>query len=202
MKTLAELDSVLMDQRPAARCASPLAAALQHFRGADDSRLRVSRTPKIADINMNCDYQADVVVVGSGAAGLTAAILAHDNGARVIVVERTNKVGGTTAVSGGGIWIPLNHHMDEHGFRDTRAEAVAYCKQLAMDRVDLELIETLFRSYRFHNVIAVSLSAGRTIFTLVDLSFDVDTADPPVRYSLSSAGRLMHCLSQPLPRSE
>jgi 3-oxosteroid 1-dehydrogenase len=93
-------------------------------------------------MNVNCDHQADVVVVGSGAAGLTAAILAHDNGVRVSVVERTNKVGGTTAVSGGGIWIPLNHHMAEHGFRDTRADAVAYCKQLAMDRVDPELIET------------------------------------------------------------
>ena len=47
------------------------------------------------------DMDADVVVVGSGGAGLTAAILAHDNGARVILVERSNMVGGTTAVSGG-----------------------------------------------------------------------------------------------------
>jgi len=80
--------------------------------------------------------------VGSGAAGLTAAILAHDNGARVIVLERTSKVGGTTAVSGGGIWIPVNGHMDEHGYHDTREEALQYCKQLAMGRVDPACIET------------------------------------------------------------
>ncbi len=40
-------------------------------------------------------HSADVVVVGSGAAGLTAAIVAHDHGARVVVIERTGKVGGT-----------------------------------------------------------------------------------------------------------
>ncbi|MCP1677240.1 succinate dehydrogenase/fumarate reductase flavoprotein subunit [Natronocella acetinitrilica] len=86
--------------------------------------------------------QPDVLVVGSGAAGLTAAIVAHDRGARVLVVERTDKVGGTTAVSGGGIWIPLNHHMVDAGYEDSREEALAYCKALAMGRVDEELIET------------------------------------------------------------
>jgi 3-oxosteroid 1-dehydrogenase len=91
---------------------------------------------------MNADLEVDVVVVGSGAAGLTAAILAHDHGARVILVERTDKVGGTTAVSGGGIWVPLNHRMVDAGFSDSREEALAYCKHLAMGRVDSALIET------------------------------------------------------------
>lgn len=84
----------------------------------------------------------DVVVLGSGAAGLTAAILAHDRGAKVLVVERTGKVGGTTAVSGGGIWIPMNHHMHEVGVQDSREEALAYCKAIAMGKVEDHLIET------------------------------------------------------------
>jgi 3-oxosteroid 1-dehydrogenase len=84
----------------------------------------------------------DVVVLGSGAAGLTAAILAHDHGARVLVAERTDKVGGTTAVSGGGIWIPMNHHMHEVGVEDSREEALAYCKAIAMGKVEEALIET------------------------------------------------------------
>ena len=88
------------------------------------------------------DLEVDVVVVGSGGAGLTAAILAHDHGARVAVLERSDKVGGTTAVSGGGVWIPLNHHMGEVGAQDTREEALAYCKRLTAGRAPDELVET------------------------------------------------------------
>jgi succinate dehydrogenase/fumarate reductase flavoprotein subunit len=86
------------------------------------------------------DIDADVVVVGSGGAGLTAAILAHDHGARVAVIERSDKIGGTTAVSGGAIWVPLNHHMP--GGADTRDEALAYCRALSAGGAPDELIET------------------------------------------------------------
>lgn len=87
-------------------------------------------------------HDADVIVAGSGAAGMTAAILAHDKGAKVVIVERTDKVGGTTAVSGGGIWIPLNYHMHEVKVEDSREEALAYCKALAMGHADERLIDT------------------------------------------------------------
>lgn len=86
---------------------------------------------------------ADVVVVGTGGAALTAAIVAHQEGAEVVVLERTDKVGGTTAVSGGGLWIPLNHHMVAAGLADSRAEALAYCRRLAAGRAPDEIVETL-----------------------------------------------------------
>ena len=93
--------------------------------------------------NSSCDTEAaDVVVVGTGAPGLTAAILAHDNGAKVVLVERTDKVGGASAVSGGGLWVPLNNHLDEVGASDSRDEALAYCKALSMGRVEDLVIET------------------------------------------------------------
>ena len=57
------------------------------------------------------DEEFDVVVIGSGGAGLTAAILAHDHGAQVVVLERSDKIGGTTAVSGGGVGILRSDHM-------------------------------------------------------------------------------------------
>ena len=83
----------------------------------------------------------DVVVVGTGASALTAAITAHDNGARVTVVERTSSIGGTTAVSGGGIWMPRNHHMAELGVDDTRDEALAYMARLTAGRTPATLLE-------------------------------------------------------------
>lgn len=92
-------------------------------------------------LNKSCPRD-DVLVLGSGAAGLTAAILAHDEGAKVRILERTDKVGGTTAVSGGGIWIPMNHHMHEVGEQDSLEDALAYCRAIAMEKVDDALIQT------------------------------------------------------------
>jgi succinate dehydrogenase/fumarate reductase flavoprotein subunit len=84
----------------------------------------------------------DVVVVGTGAAGLTAAIAAHDAGARVVLVECTSSVGGTTAVSGGGIWMPQNDHFAERGEgADTREEALAYMTRLTAGRTAPSLLE-------------------------------------------------------------
>jgi succinate dehydrogenase/fumarate reductase flavoprotein subunit len=87
-------------------------------------------------------FDADVIVIGSGAAGLVAAIAAHDAGARVLLLERAETIGGATAVSGGVIWIPLNRHMVEIGINDSREDALTYCTRLALGRAPAELIET------------------------------------------------------------
>ena len=57
---------------------------------------------------MNWDHEVDLVVVGSGAAGLTAAIIGADAGLDVTVLEKTEFYGGTTALSGGVAWVPNN----------------------------------------------------------------------------------------------
>lgn len=80
--------------------------------------------------NVKWDKETDVVVVGSGGAALTSAILAHDNGAKVIVVEKANQIGGTTAFSGGIPWIPMNRYMKEIGVEDTKEEAKQYLQHL------------------------------------------------------------------------
>ena len=96
----------------------------------------------MSDSDQKWDLEADVVVAGTGGAGLTAAILAHDQGANVVVIERSDKVGGTTAVSGGGLWIPMNDHMSEVGATDSRDEALAYCLALTAGQAPAELVET------------------------------------------------------------
>ncbi|HEX6311980.1 MAG TPA: FAD-dependent oxidoreductase [Acidimicrobiia bacterium] len=85
---------------------------------------------------------ADVVVLGSGAAGLAAATLAHDGGADVVVLEKADLIGGTTGVSGGMPWIPMNRHMAEVGQSDSREEALTYIRRLTLGREpDPELVE-------------------------------------------------------------
>lgn len=77
----------------------------------------------------------DVLVVGSGAGALTAAITAHDNGGNVLVIEKSDMYGGTSATSGGGIWIPCNHLMAEHGESDSPDAALEYLKACVGDKV-------------------------------------------------------------------
>jgi len=73
----------------------------------------------------------DVVVAGSGAAGMTAALTAADLGLSVVVVEKAGTFGGSTARSGGGIWAPGNAVLRAAGVTDTPAQARAYLAHVA-----------------------------------------------------------------------
>ena len=75
------------------------------------------------------DY--DVVVVGSGGSGLCAALTASVLGSRVLVVEKAPLIGGTTALSGGGTWVPGNHYAVELGASDSPEEAMAYIRAVS-----------------------------------------------------------------------
>ena len=61
----------------------------------------------------------DVIIVGSGAGAMTAAVFAADEGLSVLMIEKTAQYGGTSAISGGGIWIPNNHHFQAKGGNDS-----------------------------------------------------------------------------------
>ena len=97
----------------------------------------------IRDMPTRWDREVDVIVVGSGGAAMTAATLAHDGGAEVLIVEKDTKLGGTTGVSGGVMWLPQNHHMAAVGIEDSREDAIAYIERLARDHQhDPALVET------------------------------------------------------------
>ena len=83
-----------------------------------------------------------VVVLGTGAAGLTAALAAHEAGASVGLYDRADRVGGTTAWSGGMVWIPNNHHMADVGVTDSREDALRYLRAISLGTAEEALIES------------------------------------------------------------
>src|SRR6476619_1647545 len=92
------------------------------------------------------DQEYDVVVLGTGAAGLTAAVTAHEHGATVGVFEKADKIGGTSAWSGGMMWIPNNPLMAEAGIDDSTEEALTYLDSLSLDMIEPELARALIES--------------------------------------------------------
>lgn len=75
---------------------------------------------------MNSDSSKSVVVVGSGAAALTAALAAKEAGLEPLVVERMDTIGGSSGMSGGGMWVPNNPLMLQAGVPDSYEQARLY----------------------------------------------------------------------------
>jgi 3-oxosteroid 1-dehydrogenase len=74
------------------------------------------------------DHTVDVLVVGSGAGAMVAALAAHDQGGSTMLIEKSPQYGGSSAMSGGGLWIPNNHLMAGAGIPDSREEALQYMR--------------------------------------------------------------------------
>lgn len=97
--------------------------------------------------DLKWDREADVVVLGSGGAAMTAAISAHDFGAtEVVILEKSGMVGGTTAMSGGMLWIPNNPYQREAGIADSDDDIVAYLDALAPGQLDPETLGAFMES--------------------------------------------------------
>ena len=88
--------------------------------------------------------EVDVLVVGTGNGGLTAAVCNWEMGSKdVLIIEKTDKVGGTSATSGGGIWVPVNHYAKAAGAQDSFEDAKAYLTNtLFGEDVPEEMIDT------------------------------------------------------------
>src|SRR5262252_10454733 len=80
----------------------------------------------------------EIVVVGSGAAGMTAALVAAHHGLNVVVIEKTDRFAGSTARSGGGLWVPGNEVLRKAGVRDPPEQARAYLAFVAGEDVTAE----------------------------------------------------------------
>lgn len=81
------------------------------------------------------DVETDLLVVGSGAGGMTAAFVAAREGLEALVLEKTESYGGSSSLSGGGVWVPNNPLMLEAGIHDSLEQARTYLDATVGDRV-------------------------------------------------------------------
>jgi 3-oxosteroid 1-dehydrogenase len=89
---------------------------------------------------MNRDETYDVVVIGSGIAGVATALAAREFGLRSLLLEKADKLGGGTSFSMGGIWIGNNHLMRAAGYKDSRDDVLAYMRFIGAEETDEERV--------------------------------------------------------------
>ncbi|MGI9284272.1 MAG: FAD-binding protein [Pseudomonadales bacterium] len=90
------------------------------------------------------DHSVDVLVVGSGNGAMTAALCCYEMGTQdVLVIEKADKFGGTSSISGGGVWVPCNRYAKAAGADDSLATAREYLRQtIPSDQVPEEMLDT------------------------------------------------------------
>ncbi|TVS89078.1 FAD-binding protein [Mycobacterium helveticum] len=81
------------------------------------------------------DREVDVLVVGSGGGGMTAALTAHASGLDALVIEKSSRFGGSTALSGGGIWVPGAPAQRREGYAPPPEGVVEYLQKITDDLV-------------------------------------------------------------------
>ena len=87
------------------------------------------------------EWRGDLVVLGSGAAGLAAAVTAAVHGAKVLLLERDARFGGTSAISGGALWIPMTRQAVAGGVRDSGENARAYLQAVLGSSYRPEIVD-------------------------------------------------------------
>ena len=150
--------------------------------------------------------ECDVIVVGSGAAGLSCAITAKKRGLDVVVIEKEPVFGGTTALSGGVLWIPLGPHGRQQNPADTREavrrymmeETGAFYDKAAVEafmdnapkmvqfferETAMQFVPTLYPDY--HPDVPGGVDVGRSIlakpFDIRELGADMARLKPPLK---------------------
>src|SRR5581483_7516402 len=113
---------------------SPTSSGAPSTRGTGPAERRRGRVRgRLPRMTSGADRVVDMIIVGTGAGGLTAALLARSEGLDVLVLEKAEYIGGTSAWSGGVIWAPDNHLMHAAGVPDSARDGLAYLEAVVGD---------------------------------------------------------------------
>jgi len=130
----------------------------------------------------------DLVVVGAGGAGMAAALFGAIDGLKVLLIERTEFVGGTTAYSAGSAWIPNTRHARAVGAEDDIETAASYLRNAIGNRSS----EAMRRAFLVHGANAVAELEGKS-----DVSFRARTLHPDYNSELQGStlrGRVLEAM--------
>jgi 3-oxosteroid 1-dehydrogenase len=148
--------------------------------------------PLLSNLPDHWDIETDVVAIGSGIGGLSAAITAHDHGARAMVLERSGQVGGVTALSQGQVWVPGNHVARALGIEDSPDSGFRYLQRLSMGYGE----DSAIRNFTVHAPVAMRWFAENA-----GVKMNVIRGCPDYYYGLTndsvSEGRLLEV--EPFP---
>ncbi|WP_423458682.1 FAD-dependent oxidoreductase [Ottowia sp. VDI28] len=132
--------------------------------------------------------EVDLLVVGSGAAGMTAAIVAAAEGQRVLVLEKADVVGGSTAYSGGVCWVPGSHLARRAGVNDSLEKTLTYLQACLGERFDEE---------RLRRYLALAVDAIEYLEARSEVAFLLRTTTPDYfseREGGTAGGRALEAL--------
>src|SRR5699024_8962533 len=109
----------------------------------EDKNERSLSLSRLSTMNENTtpswDREVDLLVLGTGAAGLSAALTGTAEGLSVLPLEKTDFTGGTTAYSAGTCWVPNNHFQKEDGVDESREKVERYLDAVVGDKADKKL---------------------------------------------------------------
>lgn len=153
------------------------------------------------------DKAFDVIVVGSGAGGMTTALCCQELGLSTLVIEKADVYGGTSAVSGGGVWVPCNDQIESAGGSDSRDEALTYLKHLTRGEVPQVKLEAYVDSARamMRNMAAKHGLRFRSVSQYPDYFPDQPGGKPgfrtmePLVFDLSQLGDELENQREPYP---
>ncbi len=153
-------------------------------------------------------HQCDVLVIGSGAGGLSTAVTAATLGLDVIVAEKSTVFGGTSAVSGGWLWIPNTSHAKQAGQEEPIDSPKQYLKQVLADKYDEQTIHTyLTRAPEMVDFFEKQTSVKFNIGAAVPDFYDVPGARVGWRSIVAASfdgrelGRNLHLLKPAIPET-